>query len=147
MRVIAITIMTRHGMMISIGSGIPSSKSAKLKVLAKATYSVTIVVSIDTFSEIAHIPSNKRAMEKAKGCRKEMLKERAKVTSNGKPECVTIADKRVIFCTVARRKTRARANSSEAGKVKVIGKVKVLTRSIMATKLRLFRKLTLVEFG
>ena len=102
---------------------------------------------MDTLPEIAHIPSNKRALEKANGCRKEMLKERAKVTSNGKPECVTIADKRAILRTIAHRKTKAKANSSGAGKVKVIGKVKVLTRLIMAMKPKLYQKLTLEEFG
>ena len=99
--------------------------------------------------EIAHIPSNQRVMEKAKGCRREMLKERAKVTSNGKPECVTLADKKVTLHQIAHRKAKAKAkaNSSGAGKVRVVGKVKVLTRLIMAMKPKLYLKLTLVEFG
>ena len=102
---------------------------------------------MDTFPEIAHIPTNKRVMEKAKGCRKEMLKERAKVTSNGKPECVTIADKKVTLHPTAHRKAKAKANSSGAGKARVVGKARVLTWSITAMKPKLCQKLTLVEFG
>ena len=46
--------------------------------LAKLTCSVTAVASTDTLPEIAHIPGSKRAMEKAKGCKKGDIKGKGK---------------------------------------------------------------------
>ena len=120
-----------------------SLRSDKLKAMAKETCSVTIVVNMDTLQGIAHILSSKRAMEKAKGCRREMLKEKGKE----KPECVTIAGRRAISPTIVGRKAKAKEPSNGAGKVRVVGKVKVLTRLATAMEPKLCQKLTLVEFG
>ena len=124
-----------------------SLRSDKLKAMAKETCSVTIVANMDTLQGIAHILSSQRVMERAKGYRREMIKERARVTSIGKPDHATFADKRATFRQIARAKAKAKATSNGVGKAKVIGEAKVLTRLITAMRPKLCQKLTLVEFG
>ena len=140
--------MNNHGVtMLTTGMENPSSRLARLKVMVKATCSVTIVMVMDTLQETARNQSSQRVTEKAskqramaKDGRKEMLKEKAKE----RPEPVTIVGRRATLQTVVgKAKEKAKEKASNG-----VGKAKELMRLTTVTeKQKLCQKLTLGEFG
>ena len=120
---------------------------ARLRAMAKATCSVTVVVVMNTFPETVQTQGSQKVTEKAnkqmamaKDGRKGMVKEKAKE----RPEHVTIVGRRVTSQTVvgeARGKAKEKASDR-------VGKVRVLRRLVTVTeRQKLCQTLTLVESG
>ena len=148
-------VMSKHGTkMLATGTESPNLRLAKLKVMAKAICSVTIVMVMDTLQEIARNQSNQRVTEKVnkqKVGRKEKLKGKAKES----PEPVITAGRKATSRLTAKAKAKASHGASNGvgkakavGQAKAVGKAKVLTKLTTVTdRPKRSLKLTLVEYG